>query len=172
MGAGVFVFHHAKSFSGSGANFRIIIGEHVGDNSIKRIIFADFTHAGDATYPGYNRFWEEGVVASDDDYHIDIPVYITENGISLSDTIGLDGKVNDNAREVFLVGHIKEVVKAKKDGINLCGYFHWSLYDNLEWNSGFSKRFGVVYTDFKTYEKIPKQSFYRYAALIEQYRDI
>lgn len=101
-----------------------------------------------------------------------IPIYITENGMSLPDTIGLDGKVNDDARELFIDGHVKEVVKAKKDGINLCGYFHWSLYDNLEWNSGFSERFGVVYTDFKTYEKIPKKSFRHYAELIDRYRDL
>ena len=101
-----------------------------------------------------------------------LPIYITENGVSLTDVIGLDGKVNDDARVLFIDQHVKEVVRAKNDGINLLGYFHWTIYDNLEWGAGASMRFGIVYTDFITFEKIPKKSYYHYKELIKQYKNI
>lgn len=100
------------------------------------------------------------------------PIYITENGVSLTDVIGLDGKCNDDARELYIDQHVKEVVRAKEDGINVLGYFHWSIYDNLEWNAGLCVRFGLVYTDFKTFEKTPKKSYYHYKKLIETYKGV
>ena len=101
-----------------------------------------------------------------------LPIYITENGVSLTDVIGLDGKVNDDARVLFIDQHVKEVVRAKNDGVNVLGYFHWTIYDNLEWGAGASMRFGIVYTDFITFEKIPKKSYYHYKELIKQYKNI
>lgn len=101
-----------------------------------------------------------------------LAIYITENGVSLTDAVGLDGTVNDDSRIRFINDHVEQAVKCRKDGVNLKGYFHWSLYDNLEWGSGLSKRFGLVYTDFETFEKTPKKSFWFYKELIEKYKEI
>ena len=101
-----------------------------------------------------------------------LPVYVTENGLMLPDVIGIDGEVNDDTRVKYIHDYVGEIVRAKKDGIDVRGYMHWSLYDNLEWNSGFSARFGLIYTDYVTFEKKPKKSFYYYKQLIEQNKEI
>jgi beta-glucosidase len=63
-------------------------------------------------------------------------------------------------------------IKAKREGVNLGGYMVWSGWDNFEWVSGYTKRLGLIYVDFKTQERIPKQSFYDYKQLIKKYKGI
>jgi beta-glucosidase len=86
-------------------------------------------------------------------------MYITENGASFSDVIE-NGCVHDPLRVSFLEGYMEAAAQAIRDGVNLHGYFIWSLVDNFEWNSGFSKRFGLVYVDHNTQQRIIKDSGY------------
>jgi len=76
-----------------------------------------------------------------------IPVYITESGTSCLDAISDDGCVHDPQRVEYLRRHFAAAWQAIQEGCGLKGYFVWSLYDNLEWGFGYTKRFGLVYTD-------------------------
>jgi beta-glucosidase len=89
-------------------------------------------------------------------------VLITENGASYSDGPDEAGRVNDQRRIEYLDLHIEAAREAADQGVPLNGYFVWSLLDNLEWVSGFSQRFGLVYVDHTTGTRIPKDSFYWY----------
>ena len=86
------------------------------------------------------------------------PIYITENGISCNDVISLDGKVHDPGRIDFEKRYLTQLQKAIADGADIRGYFYWSLMDNFEWTEGYSQRFGLVYVDYETGERIPKDS--------------
>ncbi|EOS70454.1 hypothetical protein C818_01480 [Lachnospiraceae bacterium MD308] len=94
------------------------------------------------------------------------PVYITENGLSCHDVISLDGKVHDPNRIDFLARYLHELKKAAGE-IDLRGYFQWSLMDNFEWAKGYSERFGLVYVDYRTQERILKDSAYWYRDVIQ-----
>ena len=93
------------------------------------------------------------------------PIYITENGLSCHDTISLDGKVHDPNRIDFLARYLHELKKAAGE-IDLRGYFQWSLMDNFEWAKGYSERFVLIYVDYRTQERIWKDSAYWYRDLI------
>jgi beta-glucosidase len=86
------------------------------------------------------------------------PVLITENGAIYEDTVGPDGKVHDPDRVAYLRDHIAAMGEAIAGGADVRGYFCWSLLDNLEWAEGYAKRFGVVYVDHATQQRIPKDS--------------
>jgi beta-glucosidase len=92
-----------------------------------------------------------------------LPIYITENGISVRDWPSLDGKVHDPSRIDYLARHLLEVHRAIGEGIPIAGFFHWSLLDNFEWAHGYKHRFGLFHVDFETQARIPKDSalFYR-----------
>jgi len=94
--------------------------------------------------------------------------YITENGAAYADAVGEDGGVHDAERTSYLVRHMAQVGRILDAGIPLCGYFVWSLLDNFEWSFGFSKRFGLVYVDYETGARTPKDSFSWYRELIER----
>jgi beta-glucosidase len=98
-------------------------------------------------------------------------IYITENGAAFGDVRVHDGHVHDPERTAFLASHIEAVARAVKDGAPVKGYFVWSLFDNFEWAFGYSKRFGIVYIDYATLERVPKDSFYWYRDLIGSRRD-
>ncbi|HEX3007863.1 MAG TPA: GH1 family beta-glucosidase [Bacteroidales bacterium] len=86
-------------------------------------------------------------------------IVITENGAAFDDT--LDNKqVNDTARIAYFNDYLKQVLKAKNDGANVTGYFVWTLMDNFEWAEGYRPRFGLIYVDFNTLERYPKNSGY------------
>ena len=93
-------------------------------------------------------------------------MYVTENGAAYGDIRGHDGEVHDPERTAYLEGHIDAVLRAAEDGAPMKGYFVWSFLDNFEWSLGYSKRFGIVYIDYPTLERIPKDSFYWYRELI------
>lgn len=82
------------------------------------------------------------------DSYGNIPVYISENGTSGADAVSSDGCVHDPVRVEFLRRHFAAAWQAIQEGCDVRGYFVWSLYDNFEWGFGFTKRFGVVYTDY------------------------
>ena len=87
-----------------------------------------------------------------------IPFIISENGMSSHDCVMLDGKVHDPHRIDYLRRYIREYRRAGEDGVDIRGYFCWSLMDNFEWARGYSERFGLVYVDYATEERIPKDS--------------
>jgi beta-glucosidase len=98
------------------------------------------------------------------DYH-GVPIYVTENGCSYGDGPGADGKVNDQRRVSFLRRFIGEVGRAMKAGADVRGYFLWTFTDNFEWAEGFGQRFGIVHCDFKTQQRIVKESGHWYSRL-------
>lgn len=98
-----------------------------------------------------------------------LPIYITENGMSSCDVVSLDSKVHDPNRIDFMERYFLELEKAIEDGAEIEGYFYWSLLDNYEWGSGFSERFGLVYVDYTTQQRIPKDSAYWYKKWIEEH---
>jgi beta-glucosidase len=87
-----------------------------------------------------------------------IPIYVTENGAAFPDRPGPDGTVSDPDRVRYLDSHFRSAHRAITDGVDLRGYFVWTLIDNFEWAFGFSKRFGLVYVDYGTQRRIPKDS--------------
>ena len=95
-----------------------------------------------------------------------LPLYITENGSSWYDYVTPDGTVEDYERLSYLRDHLAALHSAIADGVNLRGYFAWSLMDNLEWAEGYAKRFGLVYVDFGTQKRILKRSGEFYARVV------
>jgi beta-glucosidase len=87
-----------------------------------------------------------------------LPLYITENGCAADDYVTPEGEVNDGERIAFLEGHLEAAWQAIQDGVNLAGYFHWSLMDNFEWARGYQRRFGLYFVDFGTQRRLPKRS--------------
>ena len=86
------------------------------------------------------------------------PLFVTENGAAFEDGPDAHGQVRDRARIRFLDGHLRAAHRAIQGGVDLRGYFVWSLLDNFEWAEGYSKRFGIVYVDFPTQRRLPKDS--------------
>jgi beta-glucosidase len=96
-----------------------------------------------------------------------VPIYITENGMANIDWVDLDGHVHDPQRIDYLRRYLREVRRAIADGIDIRGYFVWSLLDNFEWGEGFSKRFGLVHVDYATLDRTIKDSGFWYRDLIQ-----
>lgn len=94
------------------------------------------------------------------------PILITENGIAAMDWISLDGFVHDMQRQDFLHRYLLELRRAADDGIPVIGYTHWSVMDNLEWNNGYDKRFGLIYIDYRTQQRTIKDSARWYSGVI------
>jgi len=86
------------------------------------------------------------------------PLMITENGAAFPDTVDPDGAVHDVERVDYLRRHLTAVHRALSQGVDLRGYFVWSLLDNFEWGYGYAKRFGIVRVDFDTLERTVKDS--------------
>lgn len=104
-----------------------------------------------------------------DAYHC--PIYITENGYCGNDVISLDGKVHDPQRIDFYEKYLTGLKKAVDEGVDVRGYFTWSLMDNFEWDSGYDPRFGLVYIDYiNNCNRVPKDSYYWYKDLIQKQR--
>lgn len=98
------------------------------------------------------------------------PIYITENGMACHDTVSQDGKVHDPNRIDFLARYLKNLKRAAEE-IDIRGYFQWFLMDNFEWDKGYAERFGIIYVDFETQERIWKDSAYWYRDLIRRNGD-
>lgn len=102
------------------------------------------------------------------DRYGDIPVYVTENGSAFYDAPVAEGDVvQDPLRSSYLRQHLKAMHHAIGQGVNIKGYYAWSLLDNLEWSLGFAKRFGLYHVDFATQKRTPKATAKLYASVIE-----
>jgi beta-glucosidase len=127
---------------------------------------------GGSSGPGYSQMgWEvypaglfELLFRIKQDYG-NPPIYITENGAAFPDVVE-DGRVHDVRRQAFLEQHLAALVGAMRAGVDVRGYFAWSLLDNFEWAYGYDKRFGIVHVDFETQQRTIKDSAYWYRDLI------
>jgi beta-glucosidase len=130
--------------------------------------------------PGYPRTdfgWpvvpdglRELLVLLDERYPAMPPLMITENGCSYGTGPGADGVVDDQARIDYLDGHLRAVAAAIDQGVDVRGYYCWSLMDNFEWTEGYTQRFGLVHVDYPTQRRTPKRSFDWYAGTVRANR--
>ena len=95
------------------------------------------------------------------------PVMVTENGVAIVDFVMDDGKVHDPQRIQFMKWYLRGLKKAVEEGCPVLGYIAWSIMDNFEWSFGYDKRFGLVYVDYLTQKRIPKDSAYWYSDVIK-----
>jgi beta-glucosidase len=113
------------------------------------------------------------LVRIDDEYAkpAGVTLYVTENGAAYTDEVAADGSVDDVERAEFLTLHLDAVADAIDAGVNVKGYFYWSLMDNFEWAWGYDKRFGLVRVDYDTQQRTVKTSGATYRAIIAE-RDL
>lgn len=100
--------------------------------------------------------------------YTDLPLYITENGAACNDVPAADGSIDDTERIAYLHDHIAQAQRAIAAGIDLRGYFVWSLMDNFEWELGYAKRFGLIHVDYTTLKRTLKRSAYWYRDVIKR----
>ncbi|AJE46903.1 GH1 family beta-glucosidase [Celeribacter indicus] len=96
-----------------------------------------------------------------------LPVVVTENGMAWDDRVR-DGRVDDPERCAYIRDHLAAMHRARADGVNLAGFFYWSLLDNYEWAFGYEKRFGIVHVDFETLQRTPKASYHMLKTCLER----
>ena len=102
------------------------------------------------------------------EYSNQIPIYITENGMANNDELNARNEVNDLDRVEYFHLHLQEILNCLNEGLNIKGYFAWSLLDNYEWAFGYSKRFGLVFVDFENFKRIPKKSYYEFSKFLNK----
>ena len=95
------------------------------------------------------------------------PFIVTENGMSCHDAVSLDGRVHDPNREDYMHRYLLAYRRAAEEGVDARGYFAWSLMDNYEWACGYTERFGLIYVDYPTQQRIPKDSALWYKHVME-----
>jgi beta-glucosidase len=101
------------------------------------------------------------------EHYGDMPLYITENGAAFYDPPRpVDGRIDDPLRVHYYREHLRAAHAAIREGVDLRGYFAWSLLDNFEWSLGYAKRFGLVHVDYETLKRTPKTSARFYAEVI------
>jgi beta-glucosidase len=96
----------------------------------------------------------------------ELPLVVTENGCAYPDVVSPDGQVHDPDRVAYLRSHLVAVVNALAAGADVRGYYVWSLLDNFEWAWGYSKRFGIIFVDYETQERVPKDSSHWFSTVI------
>ncbi|WP_432847591.1 GH1 family beta-glucosidase [Amycolatopsis sp. CA-161197] len=132
---------------------------------------ADVHFVPDPAAPLTDSGWEvqpAGLTASLVQVHRDyrpVPLYVTENGASYPDELH-NGEIADTDRVAFLDAHLRAAHDALAQGVDLRGYFYWSLLDNFEWAEGYAKRFGLVHVDYATQRRTPKRSAQWYSEVI------
>jgi beta-galactosidase len=100
-----------------------------------------------------------------------LPLVVTENGSAWPDEVAADGLVHDPERTDYLLRHLQALTAAVDEGADVRGYFAWSLLDNFEWARGYDQRFGLVYVDYETQARIPKDSAHVYADVLRRHRE-
>jgi len=99
-----------------------------------------------------------------------LPMIVTENGCAAPDQLTTNNQVIDSDRIMFLREYLRAVHRAIDEGYDIQGYFLWTLMDNFEWSWGYDRRFGIIYTDFATQQRLPKSSYYWLQECIRQNR--
>ncbi|WP_416307923.1 GH1 family beta-glucosidase [Neptunicella sp. SCSIO 80796] len=155
--------------------------DYIGINYYTREVFqageeGDFVNAGKSLQPLTEMGWEvypdgltDILVALHQQYQLP-PVYITENGAAMADSVE-QGEINDVDRIEYFHTHLNAVNDAINQGVNIQGYFAWSLMDNFEWAEGYEKRFGIVYVDYASQKRTIKASGYAYKDFVLQRKD-
>ena len=135
-----------------------------------RIHRRTFVFAGPRGHRCHRLGWEvapasftELLTRLDRDYELP-PLFITENGAAYRDLV-IDGHVRDEERRAYIESHIRAIADAIDQGVDVRGYFVWSLLDNFEWAAGYTKRFGIYYVDYQTQARILKRSGFWYKDL-------
>ena len=106
-------------------------------------------------------------------YGNDIPIYITENGCAVYDKLNNDeSRVHDLERIQFYKDHLIQLKRLVYEGVNIKGFYAWTLVDNFEWAYGFTKRFGLIYIDYQDNRRIPKDSYYFIREVIAGYESL
>jgi beta-glucosidase len=95
------------------------------------------------------------------------PIIVSENGFCHPDIVAPDGQVHDCERIEFTQDYLRELRRAAQDGVDIRGYFHWSLMDNFEWAEGYGPRFGLIHVDFATQKRTLKDSARWYREVIQ-----
>ena len=132
------------------------------EGNINTVPGSEYTEMGwEVCAPSLRRL----LVKINHEYHLP-PIYITENGASFPDVVSADGKIHDERRLDYLKNHFIQTRLAMQDGVDVRGYFVWSLMDNFEWGHGYTKRFGVVRVDYDTQQRTIKDSGEWYAEVI------
>ncbi|MGB0445953.1 MAG: GH1 family beta-glucosidase [Pseudomonadales bacterium] len=101
-----------------------------------------------------------------------LPIVVTENGMANCDWVHTNGQVEDPGRIDYVRRHLLNLRQAANDGVDVAGYFYWSILDNFEWAFGYQQRFGLVHVDFETQKRTPKSSAYWYRDVINSGGDI
>jgi beta-glucosidase len=102
-----------------------------------------------------------------------IPLFITENGAAFDDPPAVEGPIlDDPLRVAYLRDHLRAAHEAMRQGVDLRGYFVWSLMDNFEWSAGYSKRFGLYHVNFETQRRTPKASARFYSGVIDTHGEM
>ncbi len=165
-------YYHGNEVSGHPTEHPVGQGQEQPD----RRTCSPFVAAGHVTFPSRglpttDMGWEvqpwglhDLLVSIDGAYELP-RLYITENGAAYDDVRDPDGQVRDADRVEYLDAHLRQLRRAMDAGVDVGGYFVWSLLDNFEWAYGYSKRFGIVYVDYETMERVPKASARWYAAV-------
>ena len=122
----------------------------------------------DMGWENYAQGLTELLVGIHRDYTLP-PIFITENGFANADTV-VNGQVADAPRIDYMRTHLQALLAAMAAGVNVQGFFYWSLMDNFEWDSGYDKRFGLFHVDYATQVRTAKDSAHWYRALIAQHR--
>ena len=115
------------------------------------------------TEPGFKRMMKR----MKEEYGVD-NIVVTENGTSFHDIVNVNHEVKDDARLDYLDRHIRVLHDTMEEGVHVTAYFVWSFYDNFEWSFGYNSRFGIVYVDFNTQERIVKESGRWYSEVIRR----
>ncbi len=96
-----------------------------------------------------------------------LPIIIAENGLTMPDWVSLDGKVHDPGRIDYLQRYLRELRRASEEGVDIRGFFYWSIMDNFEWAEGYNERFGLIHVDYETQKRTLKDSAYWYRNIIK-----
>ena len=138
---------------------RTVIGKN---GPVERVPGSEYTAMGwEVAAPALRRLLNK----MNDEYRLP-PLYITENGAAYDDVVTADGRIHDSQRISYLHQHFTQVRQAMEDGVDIRGYFVWSLMDNFEWAYGYGKRFGMIHVDYQSLKRTLKDSAKWYRGVI------
>ena len=164
------LIHRPLDFFGLNCYNRVVdcVDPSLLERDVTRPTGGNFLDNGVETYP---RAVYEAAHILADEYKIGIPIYITENGMPNGNEDVVDGKIHDTARIGYIRGFLNWTAKAIAEGIDIRGYYLWSLLDNWEWVAGYSMRYGMVHVDFNTQRRILKDSARWYSQFIAEHSE-